>query len=129
MVFLTILIGLAILSLLIVALSVDKRSTLSSSTQKKVLRIWDHANALEDNNHKILEAEKAVDFLFSSLHLQGSFAQKLKKMEAYVPDKEYVWAAHKLRNRIAHEPEFRAPMRETKHALKAFEKVIRKYCR
>lgn len=129
MVFLTILIGLSILGILIVALSIGKRGTISQTDQKKVLRIWNHANTLEDNNHKILEAEKAVDFLFSSLGLQGSFAQKLKKIEAYVPDKEYVWAAHKLRNRIAHEPEFSAPARETKYALKAFEKVIYKYCR
>jgi len=129
MILLSILIGLSVLSILIVALSIGKRSTISTVAQKKVLRIWNHANALDDNNHKILEAEKAVDVLFFTLGKRGSFAQKLKEIEAYIPDKEYVWAAHKLRNRIAHEPEFTAPNRETKHALKAFEKVIYKYCR
>lgn len=128
MIALYILIGLAVLSILIVALRIGKRKSLSPSVCAKIWKLWDRVETLDDNNQKVMEAEKVVDVLFKELDLRGSFATKLKEIEAYIPDKEYVWAAHKLRNQIAHEPGFEARSRDAKLAVKAFYKVIQKYC-
>lgn len=128
MIALYILIGLAILSMIVVAFRIGKRDTISPEARKRILRLWDAASQFDDPNQKILEAEKVVDVLFREMGLRGSFAEKLKAVQAYIPDKEYVWAAHKLRNQIAHEPGFKASGRDAKHATKAFGKVIQKYC-
>ncbi len=125
----SILIGLVLLGLLVVGFSVGKKKQLSGSSQKKVLRLWELVNQFDDPNQQILEAEKVVDVLFKEMDLRGSFAEKLKTMDAYIPDKEYVWAAHKIRNQIAHEAGFKASPRDAKHAVKAFGKIIHKYCK
>lgn len=129
MLFLSVLIGLALLSLLVVALRIGRRESIAPKAQKRILRLWEIASQFDDPNKKILETEKVVDVLFKEMDLRGSFAEKLKAVEAYIPNKEYVWTAHKLRNRIAHEPGFTASERDAKHAAKAFGKIIHKYCR
>lgn len=128
MIALYVLIGLAVLSILIVALRIGKKQKLSPATCAKIQKLWERVDTLDDPNHKVMEAEKVVDVLFKEMDLTGSFATKLKAIEAYIPDKEYVWAAHKLRNQIAHEPGFTARSRDAKLAVKAFHKVIQKYC-
>ncbi|PIR53842.1 hypothetical protein COU75_03875 [Candidatus Peregrinibacteria bacterium CG10_big_fil_rev_8_21_14_0_10_42_8] len=128
MIILYVLIGLALLSILVVAFRIGRRKTLSSVTCANIWKLWERVESLDDHNQKVMEAEKVVDVLFKELDLRGSFATKLKEVEAYIPDKEYVWAAHKLRNQIAHEPGFDARSRDAKLAVKAFYKVIQKYC-
>ena len=128
MIALYILIGLAILSVLVVTLRIGRREKISPQVKKKLLKMWEEVDKHDNDNQRVLEAEKVVEMLFREMDIQGSFATKLKTMEAFIPDKEKVWAAHKLRNQIAHEPGFTVPRSDAKHATKAFRKIILKYC-
>ena len=128
MIALYILIGLAILSVLVVTLRIGRREKISPQVKKKLLKMWEEVDKHDNDNQRVLEAEKVVEMLFREMDIQGSFATKLKTMEAFIPDKEKVWAAHKLRNQIAHEPGFKVSRSDTKHATKAFRKIILKYC-
>jgi hypothetical protein len=54
-------------------------------------------------------------------------ADKLRGAEKMIPDLQGVWNAHKLRNRLAHEPGLVPSHHEVKHAAAAFERVLRKF--
>lgn len=77
----------------------------------------------------IIEADKTFDKLLEKRGFMGeSLGGKLKDM---VPNDlpelyEEVWEAHKIRNRIVHEPEFEISQSEARKVVGIFERAIRK---
>ncbi|MDB4978000.1 MAG: hypothetical protein JWM56_186 [Candidatus Peribacteria bacterium] len=92
-----------------------------------IRRQWKHVQNIEDPQRKILEADKVLDQLLRELGYRGSVSDKLKKAGSYLPYIDNVWAAHKLRNRIAHEPGMRVNDDEVRKALRSFETAISKF--
>ena len=54
---------------------------------------------------------------------------KLRRAGKYIPDLDDVWRAHKLRNRIAHEPGLTLSYRDVESALAALEKAVLRFCK
>lgn len=73
----------------------------------------------------MLEAENILDRVLRDSGYQGTFGEKLKRMQKTIPHIDAVWHAHKLRNRIAHEPGTHISNRETEVALRTFERVLK----
>lgn len=57
-----------------------------------------------DPRIRILELDKALDTLLSHLGYKGTLGEKLMKAGARLPNINALWAAHKHRNVLAHEP-------------------------
>jgi len=77
----------------------------------------------------IIEADKAIDMALEKKGFQGtSLGEKLKQMvPADLPEVyEELWEAHKIRNRIVHEPEFEISQGEARKLVGIYERVIRK---
>lgn len=76
----------------------------------------------------IMEADKLLDFclgkVLGSKYERVSLGEKLKLKGAMFSDLNGVWFAHKLRNKIAHELDFRVSMVEVKRALSAFKRAF-----
>lgn len=76
----------------------------------------------------IMEADKLLDFclgkVLGSKYERVSLGEKLKLKGALFSDLNGVWFAHKLRNKIAHELDFRVSMGEFKRALGAFKRAF-----
>lgn len=104
-----------------------KRSFFSERDKKYVAVKWNeisHAGA----RTCIMEADKLLDFclgkVLGSKYEKVSLGEKLKMKGALFSDLNGVWFAHKLRNKIAHELDFRISMGEFKKALGAFKKAF-----
>lgn len=103
------------------------RKKLSSGAARRIRKQWAHVANVDDPARKVLEAEKVLDGVFRELGYEGTFGEKLKKIGPLLQNKQAVWDAHKLRNRIAHEVGISISEKEAGRAVKAFEKSIRQF--
>lgn len=125
----TIIIGVAALAIVIglLALWAMRRRGLSASDSKALLRAWEKAAAHKDLHRKILDADTVICEMLGRLGYQGSMGDRLKKAGPRIRNVQRLWDAHKLRNRIAHEPGFEANASETARALSSFESTLRQF--
>lgn len=86
---------------------------------------WERLPAIADSSRRILEAENILDGALRNIGYRGTFGEKLQRMQKTLPHIDAVWRAHKLRNRIAHEPGTHVSEEEAKGAIFAFEKALK----
>lgn len=106
-----------------------QRERISSQDRGRLLRQWKHVETVSDPGRRILEAEKVVDGLLTALHFTGSFGDKLKAAGPLLGDREPLWKAHKVRNRLAHEAGFSVSDEESQRAVAAFERTLMRFLR
>lgn len=80
---------------------------------------------ISDSSRRVLEAENILDRALRDIGYQGTFGEKLKRMQRTLPNIDAVWHAHKLRNRLAHEPGLLLRKEEGERAVSAFEKALK----
>lgn len=102
---------------------------LSKTSSAKIQSQWTHLMALPDKHRRLMDADAVLDLTFKELGIRGSLGDKLKKMGKYLPNENDVWRAHKLRNRIAHEPGMQLSEKEVAEALHAFRQAIEAFMR
>lgn len=124
-----ILLGVAVLTILAMSIALHRRMKISPAVRKKILAQWDHASSLKDLNAQILEADKVLDAVLNALGYKGTVGEKLKVAGPRLREVDAIWRAHKLRNRIAHEPGVKITEREAKQAMKAFRYVVETFVR
>lgn len=95
-------------------LEINKKLTSESSSDWKIA---------------VIEADKSLDRTLEKKGYAGkTLGERLKEMvPADLPDVyEEVWEAHKIRNRIVHEPEFEISQGEARKVVGIYERAIRK---
>jgi len=102
-----------------------RRKKLSSFDRKRVEKEWQHALSLTDPSKRLLEAEKVLDSALECMGVHGSFSDKLKASNSRFGNIQSLWDAHKLRNRIAHEPGFSIHEKDAERAVSAFERALK----
>ncbi len=126
MMWLALLIILALLSLLLVLLGRRfMRPRLSGAGRRRILAQWGHARSLPDPARRVVEADIVLDHALRELGYAGTFADKLRRVGARFPNLDDIWDAHRLRNRIAHEPGVRVTVSEADRELRTFERALR----
>ncbi len=78
-----------------------------------------------DVDRAILDADKLLDLALRKKGYFGTLGQKLKSAGKLFSNLEDLWAAHKLRNRIAHELKPGIGLKQGQRALYAFEKALK----
>jgi hypothetical protein len=74
----------------------------------------------------VLNADKLFDHAMKEKGFPGKvMADRLKNAGDRLSDKDAVWRAHKLRNKLAHEPDFTASYDEARRALVAFKAALK----
>lgn len=74
----------------------------------------------------ILNADKLLDNAMKESGFRGdTMGERLKRSGSRFSNLNAVWAAHKLRNRIAHEPEVRIDYMTARRALASFKKALK----
>lgn len=86
---------------------------------------WERLPAIADPSRRLLEAESILDHALRDCGYDGTFGEKLRRLQRILPNIDAVWHAHKLRNRIAHEPGMHINEEEAKRAIATFEKVLK----
>ncbi len=97
--------------------------------QKTWADIQKHFFAGDENDLKIaiLEADKVLDDALRSAGITGAtLGDRLKKIKpSQIQDIDAIWQAHKLRNQIAHENDFKLKRDLAERALGVYEKTLR----
>lgn len=74
----------------------------------------------------ILEADKLLDQALRDRGLNGkTMAERMKQWQGKWSNGNGVWAAHKVRNRLAHEPDAKIDYDRTRQALVAFKQGLK----
>ena len=126
MIYFWILAGLALLLLAIVAFRLRHRR-LSAGVARTLRAQWAAAAREPDPARRVLEADKVLDALLAALGYTGSTADKLRAAGPRLPEREALWAAHKLRNRIAHEPGIKVSEQDATRAVRSFKQALTQF--
>ncbi len=74
----------------------------------------------------ILNADKLLDQALKQSGIKGStMGERMKAAQSKWSNANNVWSAHKIRNRIAHEPDVRVRYDEARQALTAFKQGLK----
>ena len=76
--------------------------------------------------NSVLEADKLLDYVLKKQGYRGeTMAERLKKAQSQLSDRNGTWRAHKLRNTIAHEVGFDLVPSQVNEALRDYEKALK----
>ncbi|MBI3331606.1 hypothetical protein HYZ99_01455 [Candidatus Peregrinibacteria bacterium] len=119
---------LAVLCVTMVWIAMRKRRLKIPMAMRGVLRgQWEHAVSLQDPEKRLMEAEKIMHQAFRLMRLEGSFGEVLKRYGPRIAGEDQLWQAHKLRNRLAHEPGFHPATAQLDRAVAVFERTLQSF--
>jgi hypothetical protein len=73
----------------------------------------------------VIDADKLLDEALKKHRFKGNtMGERLVAAQRSLADNDAVWYAHKLRNRLVHEPNIRLKKREAQAALAGFKKGL-----
>lgn len=74
----------------------------------------------------VIDADKLLDEALRKHHFRGkTMGERLVSAQRIISDNDAVWYAHKLRNRLVHEPNIRLKKKEAQTALAGFKQGLR----
>lgn len=74
----------------------------------------------------VLNADKLLDHSMRERGITGeTMGERMKQAKEKFSDRNGVWAAHKLRNQIAHEPDVAVTYEQARRALASFKKALK----
>ena len=77
-------------------------------------------------NLSIINADKLLDKALNEMGVPGkTMGERMKKIGPKFSQLNSVWYAHKIRNQIAHEPNFTADYNQAKHALATYTQALK----
>lgn len=118
-------IGLAVVSLLYVGWSLRKKKRkLGGEDKKEIRKLWSGVEKIEDSVRKLTEADAVLEKALSKLGYEGSMAEKLKKAGPRFPHTQAIWEAHKLRNKVVHEPGIQLNDKDAESSIRVLKKAI-----
>lgn len=94
--------------------------------QKKWLEILVRVKTYDGMILAVIDADKLLDEVLRKLSFRGkTMGERLVSAQHQLSDNDAVWHAHKLRNRLVHEPTVRLRKTEAKDALAGFRQGLK----
>lgn len=98
--------------------------------QKYFLARWtellEHLHTSHGMALAIIDADKLLDEALRRRNYRGkTTGERLVSAERILSDNDAVWYAHKLRNRLVHEPNVRLRKSEVRNALNGFRRALK----
>lgn len=123
--FLAILIAVALLGLLVLWIGMRlRRRRISPAAAERLRKQWTTARGLQDPVRRVLECDNVLSAALREVGVPGGLGAQLKKAGARFSNLDAIWRAHKLRNRIAHEPGMHVDERAAAEAVSAFGRAL-----
>lgn len=100
---------------------------LSIAHKKFIKKQWDKIidESLKGNIHgAILNADKLLGYTLKVKGIHGSVGEQLKKSGGLFKSIDNTWAAHKMRNKIAHEINVKITEKEGERILRYFKNAL-----
>lgn len=118
--------------LLLLTISLTKHRGLTFDKENYQIDFLRIENSLTEENKAsyamaIIEGDKLLDKALCEMGVPGrTMGDRLKKVgKAKFSQLNAVWYAHKLRNQIAHESDFRPEFRQAQHALTTYKRALK----
>lgn len=93
--------------------------------QQRWLELLAHVKTHEGMILAIIDADKLLEEALRKRGFKGkTIGERLVKAQKDLSDNDSVWYAHKLRNRLVHEPQIRLQKHEAKDALGGFKQAL-----
>jgi len=74
----------------------------------------------------VMNADKLLDQALRERGMKGTTtAERLKSASGQFKNRNSVWSSHKLRNKIAHEPDVRVTYDDARYALAGFKQALK----
>ena len=101
------------------------RKKIAEKDRLHVQNTWKKIIRQKDKKHAILDADKLLDHALYLHGYRGSLGGKLKKANSMFKNINKVWAAHKIRNNIAHQINYDVDEKIYRNAMMAFKQAFR----
>lgn len=101
-----------------------RRKQLTAKQKQQLQTHWSQVQTITEPTKQILEAEKVFTSAWRYRGVQGSFADQWKRVGGSYSNEQAVWNAHKLRNRIVHQPNAEATKKDAQLVLKEYGHVL-----
>ena len=94
--------------------------------QRKWVELLERVKTPEGMALAVIDADKLLDECLKKRHFKGkTMGERLVSAQRLLTDNDSVWYAHKLRNRLVHEPGASLKKAEAQNALGGFRKALR----
>lgn len=129
-----IVIGLAVILILAIVLIIffarfsPKKTLNKEEYQSEWLKIMNACEVNETHSlaMAVIGADKLVDRAMQELNIPGkTMGDRLKSAPKRFSDINGLWAAHKLRNKLAHEVNFQVDKRTVAQAIASFKRALK----
>lgn len=111
-----------------------KKSSWKKEVAEKVTHIKNQAAGKKDYiiyRHLLIDCDKLLDHSFKQMHLKGqTMGERLKNAKYLYDQKQYnqIWEAHKVRNKLVHEVDYKIEQKEIEkymyNLLRAISKLL-----
>lgn len=125
--FLSIVLIFVIVDILIVAYVIYRRyrRRISAKAQNEIRKTWKEIIRESDYRHAVMEADKLLDHTLNLMGYKGNLGSKLKKNPRLFRDLNGLWAAHKVRNNIAHQMHYKIDKKVYKKTMLGFKQAFK----
>lgn len=94
--------------------------------QTKWVELLERVKTPEGMVLAVIDADKLLDECLKKRHFKGkTMGERLVSAQRFLSDNDSVWYAHKLRNRLVHEPNVNLKKNEAQNALGGFRKALK----
>ncbi len=126
-IFLIIVTAFVAIDVLIVSYVIWRRSRkkIPEKDLQHVQKTWKAIIRQKDKKHAILDADKLLDHALYLHGYRGNLGGKLKKAAPLFKNINKVWAAHKIRNNIAHQINYDVDEKTYRNAMITFKQAFR----
>lgn len=101
------------------------RRKISPKDQAHIQSTWKEIIRQKDMKHAIMDADKLLDHALYLLGYRGNLGNKLKKAAPRFSNINKVWAAHKIRNNIAHQINYQVDEKAYRNAMLTFKQAFK----
>ena len=101
------------------------RKKISPAMVEAIREEWKRIIREKDYRHAIMDADKLLDHALSKMGLRGNLGSKLKNSPKLFTNVNNVWAAHKVRNNIAHQINFQVDEATYKKTMLSFKQAFK----
>ncbi|MBU1017437.1 hypothetical protein KKA33_00220 [Patescibacteria group bacterium] len=101
------------------------RRKVSEKDKANIRKNWKEIIRQQDTRHAIMDADKLLDHTLYLFGYKGNLGSKLKKANRLFKNVDKVWAAHKVRNNIAHQMNYRIDEKTYRNTMLAFKEAFK----
>lgn len=122
-------IAVGLLALIAIVLKGNNRHSFDKEEyQTRWLKIENGLKKSDPNSYAVavMNGDKLLDKAMIEMGVSGkTMGERLKRVDSRLSDVNKVWYAHKIRNQIAHEPDFQLEYTTASHALASFKRALK----